>query len=89
MRICNSILSFSVPADLIFIVCMLYRSFRYRRFSRCCPMAADNCRSGTKKTTWYDVQIRVNENFRLEMHIDTDDANASGLKNGSTVTVAR
>ena len=48
-----------------------------------------NAFSGTKKTTWYDVQIRVSDRFRLEMHVDTDDANAAGLKNGSTVTVAR
>ncbi len=41
---------------------------------------------GTKKTRWYDVQIRVSDKFRLEMHIDTDDANAVGFKNGSTVT---
>lgn len=41
--------------------------------------------SGTKKTRWFDVQIRVNEQFRLEMHVDTDDANAVGIKNGSTV----
>lgn len=41
--------------------------------------------SGTKRTRWFDVQIRVNENFRLEMHVDTDDANAVGFKNGSTV----
>jgi len=45
--------------------------------------------SGTRKTKWFDVQIRVNENFRLEMHVDTDDANAVGFKNGSTVTVAK
>ena len=45
--------------------------------------------SGTKKTRWYDVQIRVNEQFRLEMHIDTDDANAVGFKNGNTVTVVK
>jgi putative phosphotransacetylase len=45
--------------------------------------------SGTRKTRWFDVQIRVNENFRLEMHVDTDDANAVGLKNGCKVTVAR
>ena len=44
---------------------------------------------GTRKTRWYDVQIRVNEQFRLEMHVDTDDANAVGFKNGSTVTVAK
>lgn len=45
--------------------------------------------SGTKKTRWYDVQVRVHEQFRLEMHVDTDDANAVGFKNGSTVTVAK
>ncbi len=45
--------------------------------------------SGTKRTRWFDVQIRVHEQFRLEMHVDTDDANAVGFKNGSTVTVAK
>lgn len=45
--------------------------------------------SGTKRTRWFDVQIRVNDQFRLEMHVDTDDANAVGFKNGSTVTVAK
>ena len=45
--------------------------------------------SGTKRTRWYDVQIRVSNQFRLEMHIDTDDANAVGFKNGSTVTVVK
>lgn len=42
--------------------------------------------SGTKRTRWFDVQIRVHPDFRLEMHVDTDDANAVGFKNGSTVT---
>ncbi len=41
---------------------------------------------GTRKTRWFDVQIRVNEAFRLEMHVDTDDANAVGFKNGMAVT---
>lgn len=45
--------------------------------------------SGTKRTRWYDVQIRVSDKFTLEMHIDTDDANAVGFKNGSTVTVVK
>ncbi len=45
--------------------------------------------SGTKRTRWFDVQVRVHEQFRLEMHVDTDDANAVGFKNGSTVTVAK
>ena len=45
--------------------------------------------SGTKRTRWFDVQVRVNDAFRLEMHVDTDDANAVGFKNGSTVTVVK
>lgn len=45
--------------------------------------------TGTRKTRWFDVQIRVNDAFRLEMHVDTDDANAVGFKNGSKVTVAK
>ena len=45
--------------------------------------------SGTRRTRWFDVQIRVSDKFRLEMHVDTDDANAVGLGNGSTVTIVR
>ena len=45
--------------------------------------------SGTKRTRWFDVQVRVSDKFCLEMHVDTDDANAVGFKNGSTVTVAK
>ena len=42
--------------------------------------------TGTKRTRWFDVQVRVHKDFRLEMHVDTDDANAVGFKNGSIVT---
>lgn len=42
--------------------------------------------TGTKRTRWFDVQVRVHPDFRLEMHVDTDDANAVGFKNGSRVT---
>lgn len=45
--------------------------------------------SGTRRTRWFDVQIRASEKFRLEMHVDTDDANAVGLGNGATVTIVR
>ena len=45
--------------------------------------------SGTRKSRWFDVQIRVHKDFRLEMHVDTDDANSAGLKNGSVVTVVK
>ena len=45
--------------------------------------------SGTRKTRWFDVQIRVHKDFRLEMHVDTDDANSAGIRNGSTVKVVK
>ena len=44
---------------------------------------------GARRTRWFDVQIRVSPDFRLEMHIDTDDANAACLKNGSRVRVVK
>ncbi len=45
--------------------------------------------SGERKTRWYDVQVRANDAFRLEMHIDTDDANAAGIKNGDRVAIVK
>lgn len=42
---------------------------------------------GEKPTLFYDVQVRVREDFHSEMHIDTDDANCAGLKNGNKVTI--
>lgn len=44
---------------------------------------------GIRKTKFYDVQIRVSEKFRLEMHIDTDDANACGVSGKDTVTIVK
>lgn len=44
---------------------------------------------GKRRTRWYDVQIRVSPDFRLEMHVDTDDANAAGIGNGFRVKVVR
>ena len=54
----------------------------------CDYIDVDVC-SGTRKTRWFDVQIRVHKDFRLEMHVDTDDANSAGIKNGSIVTVVK
>ena len=45
--------------------------------------------NGERRTTFYDVQVRVNKAFRLEMHIDTDDANAAGIGNGFKVKVIK
>ena len=43
---------------------------------------ADVEMKGERRSLFYDVQIRVHKDFRLEMHIDTDDANAAGVGNG-------
>ncbi len=44
---------------------------------------------GERRTTFYDVQVRVNKAFKLEMHIDTDDANAAGIGNGFKVKIVK
>lgn len=44
---------------------------------------ADNERG----TIFNHVKIRVDDSFTLEMHIDTDEANASNIKCGQTVTI--
>lgn len=40
-----------------------------------------------KPTLYYNVQVRVREDFNTEMHIDTDDANAAGIRNGDQVKI--
>ena len=44
---------------------------------------------GERRTTFYDVQVRVSDKFRLEMHVDTDDANAAGIGNGAVVSIRK
>ena len=44
---------------------------------------------GERRTRFYDVQVRVSDAFCLEMHLDTDDANAVGLTGKSTVTIVK
>ena len=46
---------------------------------------ADNERG----TIFNHVKIRVDESFTLEMHIDTDEANAAQIATGNTVTIIR
>lgn len=38
-------------------------------------------------TVFNHVQIRVHDSFTLEMHIDTDEANAAGIATGQTVRI--
>ena len=41
----------------------------------------------SKPTRYYNVQVRVREDFNTEMHIDTDDANAAAIKSGDRVEI--
>lgn len=51
--------------------------------------SVDVVTGGERPSRFYDVQIRVSEKFRLEMHIDTDDANAAGIGQGAIVHIAK
>lgn len=51
-------------------------------------VAVDTVGKG-KRTTLWDVQIRVSDKFILEMHLDTDDANACGIGNGDKVKLIK
>ena len=50
-------------------------------------VTVDAC--GERKTRFFDVQVRVRDDFNTEMHIDTDDANSAGIKNGSIVKIIK
>lgn len=42
----------------------------------------------SRRLTFDRVLVRVNENFRLEMHLDTDEGNAAGTRTGDTAEIA-
>lgn len=44
---------------------------------------------GNKGGVMEHVSIKVREDFALEMHIDTDDSNAFGIKNGQQLEIIR
>jgi putative phosphotransacetylase len=35
---------------------------------------------GERETTFHDVIVRVSDNYRLSLHLDTDEGNAAGMK---------
>lgn len=45
--------------------------------------------SGERKTVLYNVLLRVGSNMAKEIHLDMDEANASGLKNDDYVKIIR
>jgi len=42
---------------------------------------------GERMLTFHRVLVRVSERFALEVHLDTDEANAAGLRNGDELLV--
>lgn len=44
---------------------------------------------GIKPTKFFDVQVRVRDDFNVEMHIDTDDANSAAIRNGDFVRIVK
>jgi acetate kinase len=41
-------------------------------------------RNGERDTVFGDVVVRVSPNYRLELHLDTDEGNAAGVRPGDT-----
>lgn len=44
---------------------------------------------GPRAITFENVLVRVNKDYALEMHVDTDEGNAAQLKNGSMVELVK
>lgn len=45
--------------------------------------------SGARGVVFFEVLVRVNEHYKLEMHIDIDEANAAALRNGDLVEIIK
>lgn len=45
--------------------------------------------SGPRAVTFESVLVRAHENFALEMHVDIEEGNASGVKNGDLVELIK
>ncbi len=44
--------------------------------------------NGGRSTVFEDVVVRVSEKYSLEFHVDTDEANAAGIRTGDIVHIA-
>lgn len=44
---------------------------------------------GDRSVTFSEVVVRVHPNFAMDLHLDTDEANAAGLKNGDWGTIVK
>ncbi len=45
--------------------------------------------SNERRMLFRDVVVRVSPNYRLELHVDTDEGNAAGLRSGESVILLR
>jgi putative phosphotransacetylase len=45
--------------------------------------------AGIRETIFGNVLVRVHPNFKMDLHLDTDEANAAGLANGDSGTVLK
>lgn len=43
--------------------------------------------NGERPVIFPDVDVRVNEHFKLDFHVDLDEGNAAGLKNGELISL--
>lgn len=63
------------------------KAFSLKDFDRVTVEVVD----AVRPARWYGVQVRVSDAFRLEMHVDTDDANSVGMsaKDGKVRIIAK
>ncbi|BBB93072.1 MAG TPA: phosphate propanoyltransferase [Methylomusa anaerophila] len=47
------------------------------------------CVGGDRGLIFDNVLVRVNDNFKLELHLDTDEGNAAKVSTGSTVAIVK